>query len=117
MNFIRTSSLKLLITAMVLFLFISGCSKADDNLVTQGANDVWAASSMFDPVSMTVPINTTVKWTNWDSYEHTITSDSKLFDSGNISPKGTFTYQFKNAGTYKYHCTLHPEMIGSIIVQ
>jgi plastocyanin len=72
---------------------------------------------VYSPSSLTVSVGTTVTWTNGDSTAHTVTSDTNLFDSGSIPPNGHFSYMFPNAGTFRYHCTLHPGMTGSVTVQ
>ena len=79
--------------------------------------DINIASRAFSPATITVPVNTTVTWTNNDGMAHTVTSDTGLFDSGTFGAGGTYSYQFTTAGTYNYHCTLHPDMIATIIVQ
>lgn len=76
----------------------------------------------FTPKTITVVIgvNNTVVWTNDDpnGAVHTVTSNAAgLFDSGQMLPGDTFTCTFTAAGTYDYHCTYHPLMIGTIIVK
>lgn len=39
-----------------------------------------------------------------------------VFDSGTIQPGKTFEFTFSDAGTYNYFCTIHPWMIGQVIV-
>ncbi|MEK7353734.1 MAG: cupredoxin family copper-binding protein [Chloroflexota bacterium] len=70
----------------------------------------------FSPATITVPVGTPVIWTNKDSVTHTVTSNSGLFDSGNLARGATFSYTFKEKGTFQYHCNLHPSMTGKIIV-
>jgi uncharacterized repeat protein (TIGR01451 family) len=71
----------------------------------------------FQPSSITIGAGTTVVWTNTGSATHTVTSDSGIFDSGDISPGGTFQFTFENAGTYSYHCSIHTFMTGTVTVQ
>jgi len=71
----------------------------------------------FDPPTLTVPVGTTVTWTNNDSTTHTVTADDGSFDSGNVDPGGTFSFTFSTAGTINYHCKIHPNMTASITVQ
>jgi plastocyanin len=85
-------------------------------LGTQGANEVLIQNMAFDPVSITVTANTTVTWTNKDGVAHTVTSDTNLFDSGTIGANGTYSHTFSTTGTYTYHCTIHPYMVGAVIV-
>jgi plastocyanin len=36
---------------------------------------------------------------------------------GNNCPGGRFTFTFQNAGTFRYHCTIHPGMVGTVVVR
>ena len=80
-------------------------------------NEVIIQSMAFIPVTLTVPVGTTVRWKNKDNVAHTVTSDTGAWDSGNIPVNGVFNFPFTAAGTYTYHCTYHPMMTGTIIVQ
>ncbi len=71
----------------------------------------------YSPADITVQKGTTVTWTNLDSVQHTVTSDTGLFDSGRLSQDQTWSYTFNNAGTFSYHCTIHPYMKGTVTVQ
>lgn len=108
-------------TAVLLLFFIipglSGCQKASDNNTPgTGSNDVSIENMMFSPGTITVTANTTIKWTNNDGMTHTVTSNTGIFDSGNISAGGTYSHTFATAGTYPYHCTIHPAMIATVNV-
>jgi plastocyanin len=70
----------------------------------------------FQPNSITVQVGTSVTWVNHDSVDHTITSDDGKFDSGNIMSGGEFKFAFSQPGTYSYHCSIHPTMIGVVTV-
>ncbi len=69
------------------------------------------------PKNVTVAIGTTVTWTNNDPAPHTITSDTGAFGSSDIAPGGTYSHTFTSAGTFPYHCEIHPSMQGTITVQ
>ena len=77
----------------------------------------------FSPATITVKAGTTVTWKNVTSVAHTVTSDDggKSFDSGTSNPvaaqTGTFSFTFKTPGTFTYHCSFHPFMKGTVIVQ
>ena len=83
--------------------------------------EVIIQSMAFIPQTITVPLNATVRWRNKDNVAHTVTSDNASWDSGNIpvgnGKSSTFSFPFTAVGTYHYHCTLHPEMTGIVIVQ
>jgi plastocyanin len=95
----------------------SGCSKSSSNNPTPGANEVFIQSFAFTPETITVTVNTTITWTNKDAVAHTVTSDIGVFDSGTINANATYSHQFTVAGTYNYHCTIHPSMLAKVVVQ
>lgn len=81
------------------------------------ANEIVIQSMAFIPQTLTVPVNSTVKWKNLDGITHTVTSDNASWDSGNIRAGSTFKFTFTAIGTFHYHCSIHPLMTGTIIVQ
>jgi plastocyanin len=77
------------------------------------------APTTFLPAVVTVVRGQSVVWTNGDVIGHTTTSDTKgIWDSQTVPPGQTFSFTFTTAGTYTYHCTIHPTlMIGTVVVQ
>lgn len=73
--------------------------------------------SKFMKEEMTIPQGATVRWTNNDFVQHTVTSDDGIFASPTLDNGDTFEYTFDTIGTFKYHCTIHPGMNGTIIVK
>src|SRR5262245_1052411 len=71
----------------------------------------------FAPDDLAIAVGTTVTWTNSDSVAHTSTSDGSGWNSGTITPGGRFSFAFQTAGTFPYHCAIHPGMIGTIVVR
>jgi len=71
----------------------------------------------FTPSTLTVPVGTTVTWGNNDVTTHTVTSDTGVFNSNNLNAGNMFQFKFDNPGQYKYHCTIHSFMNGTIVVQ
>jgi plastocyanin len=71
----------------------------------------------FVPSDLTVDAGTTVTWTNSDRVSHTSTSDAAGWNSGTIPAGGQFAFRFQNSGTFRYHCTIHPGMIGTVVVR
>jgi len=55
--------------------------------------------------------------TNDDDVPHTVTSSTKVFKSPPLDTGETFTYTFKQAGTFEYYCALHPHMTGKVVVK
>ena len=72
---------------------------------------------MFQPTSLTVKAGSTVTWTNMDEEPHTVVSSSGLFRSNGLDTKDSFSFKFDKAGTYTFVCSIHPQMVGKIIVQ
>lgn len=70
----------------------------------------------FSPQVLTVPVGTTVTWTNEDMTQHTVYSNDKTFVSDILAQGDTFSFTFDTPGTYDYICSLHPNMTGQIVV-
>jgi plastocyanin len=86
-----------------------------------GAADVAATivNFTFQPNPLTVPLGTTVVWTNQDTAPHTASSDpgsAFTFDTGMLQKGQAGRVTFTTAGTFAYHCNVHPTMHGSITV-
>ncbi|GHG61189.1 cupredoxin domain-containing protein [Streptomyces griseocarneus] len=72
--------------------------------------------AVFVPRTVTVRAGDTVRWINNDNDTHTTTSDTDLWDAV-LDPGQSFSRTFPAAGTFSYHCAIHPEMTGTVIVQ
>jgi plastocyanin len=83
-----------------------------------GANTVTVGDNYFSPVTLSVPLNTTVTW-SWasGSSQHNVTFDDNSPASGPMS-SGTFTRTFGGAGTFTYYCSIHGRAVmhGTITV-
>ena len=77
---------------------------------------VTVANMAFGPGKVSVALGERVTWTFSDSVAHTTTSDQGLWDSGTRSGGATYSRAFTSAGTFAYHCTLHPHMHGKVAV-
>lgn len=72
----------------------------------------------FSPASITVPMGTTVTWTNHDDAPHTVTSKSgSTLKSSTLQKGQSYSHMFMMAGTYTYYCAVHPNMTGTVTVQ
>jgi plastocyanin len=69
----------------------------------------------FRPATITISRGGVVRWKNRDSVTHTSTGSS--WDSGRIAPGDVFRHRFRRSGTFDYHCTIHPNMTGTVIVR
>jgi plastocyanin len=72
---------------------------------------------VFGPQTITVPVGTTVTWTNVDDIPHTAVSTDGVFKSKVMDTDEKFSYTFTKAGTYSYYCSVHPKMTGKVVVQ
>ena len=72
---------------------------------------------MFNPALLTVKAGSTVTWTNMDDEPHTVVSDTGVFKSGGMDTNESFSYKFDKPGTYHFTCSIHPRMVGTIVVQ
>jgi plastocyanin len=80
-------------------------------------NAVSIQNMAFSPATMTVKVGDKVTWTNQDSVGHSATADDSSFDTGVIEQGQSGSSTFAKAGTYTYHCSVHPNMKATIIVQ
>ena len=71
----------------------------------------------FVPATITISAGQSITWTNSDPVDHTATSDDAIWDSGALGPNATFSSAFPQPGTYAYHCTIHPFIRGTVVVQ
>jgi plastocyanin len=81
------------------------------------ANTIVLKDFHFSPMSLTVPAGTTVIWKNLDEEPHTVASDAGLFRSGGLDQNDSFTFTFDKPGTYRFLCSIHPSMMGTILVK
>ncbi len=91
---------------------------------------VTVADYSFTPSALTVKVGTTVTWTNTGAVEHTVTADDGSFAGGPLAAAGSgggyggggggvggsYQHAFSTAGTFTYHCAIHPTMTGSVTV-
>ena len=75
------------------------------------------ANFSFGPGTLVIPVGATVTWTNHDMTDHTVTADIGLFASGSLASGAAFSHTFRTAGSFPYHCSIHPYMTGTITVR
>lgn len=124
----RSASLRLTVVLVVAIAAIAGIvalalhgrkgtpsPAADASLTT---DKISIQSFAFLPGITRVKVGATVTWTNLDSIGHTVTVDSGTGPSSGTLQRGqSYSYTFTQAGSYAYHCSIHPEMRGTIVVQ
>lgn len=72
---------------------------------------------MFAPMSLTIRAGSPVTWVNSDDEPHSVVSDTGLFRSGALDTGERYSFRFDRPGTYHFTCSIHPRMVGTIVVQ
>jgi plastocyanin len=72
---------------------------------------------VFGPEALTVSVGTTVTWINQDDIPHTVVATDKSFKSKVLDSDERFAFTFTKPGEYAYFCSLHPHMVGKVIVK
>ena len=107
-------------TIAVAMLLHVNFARAEDAKVepakVEDSTKVMIDNFTFEPAQLTVKVGTTVTWTNRDDIPHTVVCAGK-FRSKTMDTDGTFTFTFTAAGEYKYFCSLHPHMTGTVKVE
>jgi len=94
------------------------CMAADAAMPQHKPYAITIQNFAFSPKTLTVPAGTRVVWTNRDEEPHTVTSAGNLFTSSKaLDSDEVYATTFTKPGTYAYYCSIHPMMVGTIIVQ
>jgi plastocyanin len=126
----RSRIYSLVLIAAVASVLAAGCGgggdapKANANPGNGGSSGSSGSSSSitisnfkFSPSTLKVKAGAQVKVSNKDSTEHTITADNGHSFDSNVDASGSTTVKAPAAGTYAYHCSIHPFMHGKLVVQ
>jgi plastocyanin len=70
----------------------------------------------FLPADVSVPVGTTVTWSNEDEAVHTVTAADISWDSGRLPIGAASSHTFAQTGTYEFACSVHAAMKGTITV-
>ena len=71
----------------------------------------------FGPQTLTVKAGTTVTWTNNDDIPHTVRAVDGSFHSKAMDTDDSYSFTFAKPGVYSYFCSVHPKMVGKVIVK
>jgi plastocyanin len=72
---------------------------------------------MFAPTTLKVKTHSTVTWVNQDDEPHTVISETGLFHSAAMDTHESFSFKFNQPGMYRFLCSIHPRMVGTIVVE
>jgi plastocyanin len=105
---------------LLVALEVGGCGApatvpGDPGANTSGDVNVAIMGSSFAPSSVSARAGANVRWTNHDDVTHTVTFNDGV-DSGRMSSGSTFTRGFPAVGTFRYHCSIHQAMNGTVTV-
>ncbi len=92
-------------------------NKTQDTSSGVAKNAVTIKNFAYARASITVHVGDSVTWTNQDSAGHSATADDGSFDTGVLSTGKSNTVSFAKAGTFAYHCSVHPNMKGTVVVE
>jgi plastocyanin len=103
---------------LIAMLLVAGSSRVTASDQPSAANvAVKIDNFVFGPQAITVPVGTTVTWTNSDDIPHTAVSTDGVFKSKVMDTDEKFSYTFTKPGTYPYYCSVHPKMTGQVVVK
>ncbi len=109
----------LLTVALLVLTPAAGAQQEDQGGAGTTAPNTWQVSIgdfFFDPADAAVGAGDSIVFVNEGAEAHTVTSDDGQFDSGTLNPGESYTVTFEGEGTITYHCSIHPEMVGSVTV-
>jgi plastocyanin len=104
-----------MIAMLVLFVGSSRLRASDQSSTTNVPIKI--DNFVFGPQAITVPVGTTVTWTNRDDIPHMAVSTDGVFKSKVMDTDEKFSYTFTKAGTYPCYCSVHPKMTGQVVVK
>src|SRR5277367_915472 len=97
-------------------LLASAVTSTPSRSASPDLHEILISSFMFQPMELTIKAGASVTWTNLDEEAHSVVSDAGVFRSGALDTNEHFVYQFATPGVYHFTCSLHPRMVGTIIV-
>ena len=90
---------------------------APDGRKTSSGASVSIDNFTFSPPTITVAAGSTVTWVNQDDIPHTVVASDKAFKSKVMDTDEKFSFTFTRPGEYAYFCSLHPHMVGKVVVK
>jgi plastocyanin len=120
---ISRSTFFLAVTAAAIALSVAACGSSSSTSPTTAADVTISmvadnGANSFSPNPSTAKVGQTVAWKNNDTIAHDATQDQSKFGTGTVNAGATSApITMSAAGTFTYHCTIHPGMIGTITVQ
>ena len=113
----------LIVGFLVMVVLVSGCAtqkqvQSSPPIASATNADITISGFAFNPSTLTVAKGASVVWINGESAKHTVVSDTgNEINSDALSKGQAYSHTFNTAGTYNYHCSIHPSMKGKVIVE
>jgi plastocyanin len=114
---LRQAALALFVKGLIGVIPTACAQEPAKQMVAMAAPTISIDNFAFSQPSVTVPVGTKVTWINHDDMLHTVADEGKSFKSDPLDSGDSFSHVFDKPGTYKYFCSLHPHMTGTIVVQ
>ncbi|WP_072804289.1 plastocyanin/azurin family copper-binding protein [Rhodococcoides yunnanense] len=108
--------LLIMVVALAGLLGLTACS--GDSGSDAPAATVRVENMSYSPASVTIKKGETVEWIFDDNGlpHDVVESTDELFKS-DLLTEGSYSFTFEEAGTFDYHCTPHPMMLGTVVVE
>jgi len=114
----KNNILNLFLFFATVAIVIYSCGKLPAQQATNpaGGASVSIQNFAFVPDTVRIKVGQTITWTNKDTAPHTSTALAGAFNSGNLITNQTYQFTFNAAGTYSYHCLVHPMMVTAYVI-
>src|SRR5947209_17122 len=113
----------LTVVPLSLLLYLSAPTTATASPVSSSVSMIASPSCgtfsgfCFAPASVSLTVGATVTWSNTTGAPHTATSDAGLWDTAVVNAGQMATITFSTPGSFPYHCSIHADMHGTVVVQ
>ena len=117
-KFLRKAAFALVVKGVISAAIPSACAQEPVQQVAAANMPTISIDNFaFNQTTITVPAGTKVTWVNHDDMLHTVADEGKSFKSDPLDSGESYSHVFDKPGTYKYFCSLHPHMTGTVVVQ
>jgi len=113
----KNNILNLFLFFATVAIVIYSCGKLPAQQATNtGGASVSIQNFAFVPDTVRIKVGQTITWTNKDTAPHTATALAGAFNSTNLITNQTYQFTFTTAGTFSYHCLVHPMMTTAYVI-
>ncbi|WP_232470916.1 cupredoxin domain-containing protein [Caballeronia hypogeia] len=117
-KFLRRAAFALVVKGVISAAIPAACAQEPaQQVAAANAPTISIDNFAFSQATITVPVGAKVTWVNHDDMLHTVADEGKSFKSDPLDSGESFSHVFDKPGTYKYFCSLHPHMTGTVVVQ